>query len=345
MTTVWDSARFGDWAEYIDNHADSTIYHHPDWLQVMASSFPFRLHLLVALRNGRLVGGVPLMEVRSPWSRRLVAVPYRDRGGLLWSEPAAFIALTQAIQRLSEERRCPGVILKSLQPYPEDLRTATALQEQFHWVNSSIDLTSLSPESLPRRLGAKTRNMLRQADKAGLVWEDASDQPGAVAEFYGLHLLSQRHLGVPAFPRGFFVEQRQRLGSAWRLFMVRREGRPVAGSIVFLWRQQAIYAYSCSDPTTLEMRPNDLLLFGILGWLLNRNYRVFDLGSDSPIQKGLLFFKRKWLATQRVCPVYYLGRLQVQDSSSPTFRIARSILSRMPLWLLQLTSRWIHWFG
>jgi len=119
-----------------------------------------------------------------------------------------------------------------------------------------------------------------------------------------------------------------------RLFFVTDElDRPVAGTIVLFEPRGAVYAYSASSPLRRHDRPNDLMLYRLILWLIGRGIPQLDLGSDSPVQKGLLFFKRKWFARQKPIPFYYLGNLKPEatDSSASRFDPARRILRLVPL--------------
>ena len=73
------------------------------------------------------------------------------------------------------------------------------------------------------------------------------------------------------------------------------------------------------------------MLFQVMRFLIERRISMFDMGSDSPLQESLLFFKRKWLAQQAAIPHYNFGATMRLDSSDAHYRFARRIFSLMPL--------------
>jgi hypothetical protein len=280
----------------------------------------------------------------------MVSVPFRDRGGLLWSTPAAFDGLLTEAKRLAAEVRAKFLQLKTLNPYPSDLVEKNGLAEKRYWINSRVDLQALDLDSLWSKIGQKTRNMLRQAEQAQLSLEDMTLSKSGLALWYNLHLSSQKRLGLPPFPRKFFKQMLQELRQekAIKLFSVRKDDEHLAATIILLHRQTAIYGYSSSRSGAQWMRPNDFMLFQIFKWLITHNYADFDLGSDAPGQRGLLFFKKKWLAQQRAIPTYTFGEAQswVSDSSDERYACLRQIISYLPEGLLShIGSQATKYFG
>jgi len=149
---------------------------------------------------------------------------------------------------------------------------------------------------------------------------------------------------LPAFPRRFFsvmLDELRRAGAIAPFVVRDGAGRAAAATLVLIHRRAAIYGYSASDPSFHDKRANDLLLFRVIEWLLRGGYAVFDLGSDSPSQESLLFFKRKWGATQRAIPMYTLpasGHEPI-DSSAPRYAAARALVRMLPLPVLAGMSR------
>jgi CelD/BcsL family acetyltransferase involved in cellulose biosynthesis len=323
------------WCRYAAAHRDSTVYHLDSWERVFTTCFGYKSWLLAARQTdtGEIAGILPLYLVRSPFGSRLTSVPFRDRGGIVCDSPQAFDALVRETRRLAAASRVNMVELKCPTPYAAEDIARNRLCEYRYWVNSRVDLHELDAESLLARVGAKTRNMIRQAERASLEFK-ISESPDASEAWYGLHLATQKRLGLPPFPPRFFrllFEMLMPLGNA-RMCLACHRGTPIAGTIILTHHDTATYAYSASLREGRRYRANDYLMFNIISWLLDSGVRHFDLGSDSPAQKELLFFKRKWLAVQEELPTYTLGRspLHLADSSRPLFVIARGVLRHFP---------------
>jgi CelD/BcsL family acetyltransferase involved in cellulose biosynthesis len=333
-------AQAGDWARYVAIHPAATPYHDLGWRSVFERGLGYEPHYLLARdgQTGPVIGCMPLLAVPSLLGRRLVSVPFRDRGGMLWSSIDALRALVDRARSLAGEIGAASLVLKSIAPYPSEAM-ASGLVERRHWVRSHVDLRGRTSEGFMAALSAKTRNMIRQAERAGLGFEEGALDRSGLATWYGLHVRSQRNLGVPPFPRRFFACMGRELGGSARLLVV-RDRAPIAAAITLRHRGTVYYAYAASDPDARATRPNDLLVSRMFSSALASGAEEVDLGSDSPDQAGLLFFKRKWLASQDPAFTYGLGRApDVLDSSAPRYRAARRVLRAMPLGCVELVGR------
>jgi len=339
------------WNAYVESHADSTIYHLFAWRRIFERSFGYRSWLLVARdeSNGTLCGGLPLYLVKSFFGRRLVSVPFRDRGGLLWNTSEAFQALMAEARKVALEANASSVTLKTITPYPQTLAESALLQEHRHWIHSAVDLRGLTADILWQRIGDKNRNMVRQAQRSGLTCALLPREASSIRRWYELHVATQKRLGVPPFPLSYFTHLSAELEAhQMAIFGVSADEKLVAATILLLHGKTAIYGYSASGSGGQQRRTNDLMLHTVMLWLIQRDYRCFDMGSDSPRQESLLFFKRKWLSAQRPIPYYYWGvsTPPTVDSSDHAYRLARALFSRLPTPVLKIVgSKITRFFG
>jgi lipid II:glycine glycyltransferase (peptidoglycan interpeptide bridge formation enzyme) len=283
---------------------------------------------------------LPLYLVPSPWQRRLVAVPFRDRGGPIWDDDDGLDALVQHAMALAREHSA-ALVLKTLCPLPVRIRD-TGLTRIDHWVHSRLDVGDLDKEMLWERIGAKRRNMVRQAEKEGLRARLATVDKDAVHRWYALHLRTQQRLGVPPFPIRFFSTMLDTLRASGCIELIEtcRGGNAYAAALLLWHGKTCIYGYTGSTAEGHSIRANDLLVYSAICCAIDRGMHSFDLGSDSPAQETLLFFKRTWGAVQRAIPSYWLGtRSPLRDSSAERYRIPRAVFQHLPLPILELFGR------
>jgi CelD/BcsL family acetyltransferase involved in cellulose biosynthesis len=327
---------FSRWQAYVEGAPDATIYHDIAWRTIFGAHryTPF---YLVAERTDRICGVLPLFLVPSLTERsRLVSVPFRDRGGPLFDDRATLEALIGKADQLRTELAADHVELKRISPFADADVANLNLSRSDYWVHSQTPLSGLDETKLLKALGEKTRNMIRQASRAGLRVLERDTDPAALVSWYRVYQESQRALGLPPFPFDFFRQMFAALGTRKlvRLFEVQQaDGKAIAACIVFKDRTSGIYAYSASVPAGRNHRPNDLMLFHVISTLLNEGCARFDFGADAPSQSGLLFFKRKWLADQATIPRYYIGPKipTMIDSSASRFEMIRNITRHLPL--------------
>lgn len=330
----------GEWQRYVQSHTLSTIYHSLAWRRIFEETFGYRSWYLVAIDGGAIAGCLPLFLVSSPIARRLVSVPFRDRGGVLWSTPVAFSTLVETAKRIAQEEKASYLELKTITPYPEDVVQQSGLAEHRYWIRSTIDLRPLNADIFWKKIGPKTRNMIRQAEAAGLTFRDETGERDAVLTWYALFLETQKRRGLPPFAQHFFRSMLEELapGGEARLFVVRHGSEALSATIILMQKKTAIYGYAASAGRGQAFRPNDFMLFSTARWLMEHGYDEFDLGSDAPTQQSLLFFKRKWLAEHSVAPVYTFGRYSRadSDSSDARYRVARKAFRYLPSPVLRL---------
>ena len=330
------------WQEYVRAHPYATAYHSIAWRSIFQKSFGYRSWYLFARKGleGSVVGCLPIFFISSPFSRRLVSVPFRDRGGILWDSDEAFTLLMEKAKGIAKQTNASFMEVKSLRAYPPDLIERNGLQERFYWIHSCVDLRGMNMESFLKKIGPKTRNMLRQAEKAELTFIDATGNYGGIRDWYMVHVMTQKNLGLPPFPMNFFHTMLGELSKTEeiRIFQVRKGDTCLAATIILLHKKTGIYGYSASDPAGQRFRANDYMIFSTIKWLSEKGFEEFDMGSDSPSQESLLFFKRKWLARQNTIPVYTCGNIKdwISDSSRSHYELIRKCFRYLPADLLRL---------
>src|SRR5690606_14598504 len=129
---------------------------------------------------------------------------------------------------------------------------------------------------------SSVRRAIRRAEKVGLTI-DASAELSAVREYYDLHCRTRREHGLPPQPFRFFAQiqfhiLRKGLGT---VITARHSGQPVASAIFFLFNGEAIYKFGASDPNTLSLRANNLVMWKAIKWCRNKGARVLNFGRTS----------------------------------------------------------------
>jgi hypothetical protein len=336
------------WNEFVAGHPDATPYHSRAWRLLLESSFGYRAWSLMALDSDtqQASGVLPLFLVKSPFGRRLVAVPFRDRGGPLWTDRSAFVALIDETRRIAAEVGAASIELKSVESYASDLVTRAGLEERRYWIRSVIPLAQFAGQSLDERLGAKRRSPIRQAQESGIVCDDAGVDAHV---WYDLHLQTQQRLGLPPFPFKFFRNLLHTLvpAGAAKLLIARHQGRALAATILLRHGTSVIYGYAASTAEGQRRAAPDVVLYTALTSAIAEGRAVFDMGSDAPAQSGLLFFKKRWFAEQSEIPTYRVGppaRVEA-DSSSPRYRALRAGFRYLPRPILRMTAGMTKYCG
>src|SRR5688572_27806296 len=77
---VIDPTQHSGWDSLLDNHAESGFFQGLAWAQVLCKTYGHRPLYFCSFLNEKLTGLLPVMEIRSPLTRRLraVSLPFTD---------------------------------------------------------------------------------------------------------------------------------------------------------------------------------------------------------------------------------------------------------------------------
>lgn len=326
---------FRQWDDFVERHPHSTIYHNSSWISLFEEVFGYKQKGFILVDGGDILGGLTLFEVGGLMKKRLVSIPFRDRGGLLVKEgidPSFF--LSEAVELLRREKySC--LVIKGEEPISPALVKRWGLKESRLWVTTQVDLT-FGRDKLWKGLENNAQGPVKQAEKYGVeVYFGNSLQDMGI--FYNIFLRTRKTLGIPSFPHSFFdtIWNRLCLAKKAKLLLAKKDRLPIAGMLLLLHKDMVIDGYSAYLPQFKSLRANDLLVWRSLEWAAGNGYRLFDFGADSSDQEGLLSFKRKWCGVHKTMYHYFLldrnVRIDNMDSSQKKYRLIRKGISVLPL--------------
>lgn len=327
--------------DFICAHQLATIFHTPEWIQVLAETYGFRPVAYAITDNDKISGVVPFCETRSITGiKRMVSLPYSD-----FCEPL-----------LSNRENVQSILKLIAAEHPKiayiDFRGGYLL---FNGENvrqtiltHDIDCTS-DKEALFNSLKPALRRNINKAERGGLVCSvDTSLE--AVQHFYQINCNTRRDHGLPPQPRLLFE-------NIWK-FIINRgngfvttvtlNGNIIAATLFLLFREKAYFKFGASLEKFLSLRPNDFALWRSILHCKDLGYKAINLGRTELNHEGLLKFKRGWNAQEAEIKYYrYLSTTQ----SFACFKrpilstIYPMIFSRMPMALLKPIGNYIHQFA
>ena len=190
-------------------------------------------------------------------------------------------------------------------------------------------------------LPSALRRNLRKASRHGLVFSVRTDLD-AIDAFYRLHVLTRRKLGVPVQRRRFFRRLHGKIVERELGFigLVTKDGDPVAAGVFLTYGPTLIYKFGASEPSSLSMRPNELLFANVLELAADRGHTRFDFGVSRLSDEGLRRFKLKWHS--RELPVYHTflrGAPSERASADRLGRVAGGLIRRSPTIVCRVSGR------
>jgi len=311
---------------YVMGHPRATVYHLSAWTELIGRVFDHPTKYLVATAGNSIAGVLPLVLFRSRLFGSFgVSLPFVNYGGLVADGHEVERAL---LGRAIEEVRGAGGSHLELRHTGQ---LFSHLTPKRHKVAMVLSL-STSPDEEWGRLDRKVRNQVRKGEKSEL--SAAVGGVELVGEFYEVFAENMRDLGTPVYTRNLFAQVLTTFPDTSRAFVVRHQGRPVAGSVI-LWHQGAAEVpWASALRSANSLSANVFLYWQMLKFCVERGFKTFDFGRSTP-NEGTYLFKKQWGAQPRelvweywTAPGHSVPNLSPKN---PKFDLAVRAWQRLPL--------------
>ena len=326
-----------DWNAFVENHPFGWLYHRSEWCEVLVGSFRHmkpRYLALIESETDSIRAALPLFEVNS-WltSRRLVSVPFATLFDPLVSDAEELKVLLDAAVRLSAERRCRYLEIRTMQSdgYAADGRLARTETFRFH----NIELDT-EPDKLKKSFHRScVRQRIDRALKSDIEvqWPDGEE---SLKTFYWLFQRTRSRIGLPTQPWRYFLTMWHRFFPLNQIALVCavRDSQLLAGLLLLVWKDRVSAEFYAWDDRYVSLSPGHLLFWESINWAYERGYRNFDFGRTSRVNHGLIDFKRRWRTTESSLPIYYYpasyGEAHTDEMSSATYKVASMLCRKTP---------------
>lgn len=315
------------WRDYVFRHASATVFHRLAWSRAVQRAYGHRPLHQTAWVRGRLVGVLPLFLVQSIFvGRVLVSVPYATYGGILADSDAGARALLGAADDWARKLDAQYVELRHRET------NALPLAEIGGYDTFRKELPATAEEVLPS-LPRKTRAAARK----GIATLEAAFGPEWLDPIHDLYAQTLRRLGSPNYRRSLFHALRDAYGDDCVCLVVLDGGRPIAGVVSFVFRDEIVPYFSGSLPEGMRKQANNVLYVRLMEYAVRRGLRRFDFNRTRRDNHGPYAFKRHH--GFEPSPLHYqvsLHKAKQRPNLSPSnskYALAGKVWRRLPLWL------------
>ena len=304
--SIIDPLKDERWDNFVKQHPFGWLCHLSGWKQVLESSFKhIKGHYLVLLNGCEIKAALPLFEVRS-WltGNRLVSIPFATLCDPLISTTEDMTKLFQGAVNLSKQLGISSIEIKTLSSYPliqdNQLCVSNFFKHHYLVLDGSLDQIK---NNFHRTC---VRQRIARASNSNMKVKEV-DNEADFHNFYTLYLLTRKRIGLPPQPYIFLKE-------LWKVFspqkmitvlIVEQKDRPIAGMMLFKFKNRISAEFSVLDETYQHMSPNHLLFWEAIQLAYHEGYKIFDFGRTSPNNETLMDFKRRWGTTIVDLPQFY----------------------------------------
>jgi hypothetical protein len=165
-------------------------------------------------------------------------------------------------------------------------------------------------------------------------------------QFYRLHLITRRRLGVPIQPKTFFTNLAKNLLDKRQGFIMCAyyDEVCIAAAVFLLWNKTITYKYGASDPNYLKLRPNDLIFWNAINWGCDHGYDYMDMGRTDIDNAGLRTYKSRWGAKEMALFYSYAPTLPLRRSNL-LMNILNTTIRHSPDWVCRLSGECLYRFA
>jgi FemAB-related protein (PEP-CTERM system-associated) len=323
------------WDDYVLRHPQGTFFHRYGWKRLLESTYRYPGHYLLAEREGRICGVLPLGEVRHLlFGHSLVSVPFCVYGGVLADDDVSRAALEAAATQLADRLRVDHLEMRNERPVRDDW-----LRKDGLYVTFKRDLSGDHDANL-KAIPRKQRAMVRKGIKAGLVGE----LDDGIENLYAAYSESVRNLGTPVFPKAHFRAIRAEFGDDVDVVTIRDGDRVVASVMNYYFRDQVLPFYGGGIADARGLAANDFMYWEVMRRAVERGYRVFDFGR-SKIDTGSYRFKRHWgFEPEPLHYEYFLVKASSMpdlNPNNPKYRLFINAWKKLPVSVSRVVGPWL----
>jgi hypothetical protein len=311
-----------DYESFVRSIPTALFYASLGYRNLLKSFLEAEDHYFIARnKEGRIVGALPsfIKEVSGKGSVANSLPFYGSHGGVITENPQGEIAgtLLTYFRKFVAERGCiSSTVITS--PFDSDLaqyETCTGFTASDSRIGQMTPLPSVVEDpraAVMHALHHKTRNMVRKAEKLGII-VTSEQQQGGFSFLAQTHATNMAEIGGLAKPARFFdlVEKLFKYNTDYRLYIAWLEGVPVAALLLFYFNGTVEYFTPVIIKEHRSSQPLSLLIYHAMTDAVAEGFKWWNWGGTWLTQDGVLQFKRSWGAINM--PYHYFTTIADQS--------------------------------
>ncbi|MES9969202.1 MAG: FemAB family XrtA/PEP-CTERM system-associated protein [Candidatus Thiodiazotropha sp.] len=326
-----DDVKLDDWNFYLGNSNHSCFYQLIEWQLINNNYFKHDVYNLAAEENGKLVGVLPIVSLKSAlFGHMLCSMPFVNYGSCC--------AESIEIEKQLQKRACD--LTEEISAKYLEIRSQTSsvinLKESLNKISLTIKLDG-DYEKLWNGFKSKHRTNIRRAYKNGIYIKKGGEE--LLPIFYEILSKSWKDLGTPIYSINYFKQIFHYLRDSITIFVAYKDEIPIATAMNGYYNGVVEGMWLGLDNKYRQYQPSYVLYWEMIKDACERGYDTYHLGRSS-VESGGESFKKKWNAeTKQLYWQYHLNSVQEMPNlnpSNPKYRIVIKLWRMMPLKLTQI---------
>jgi Acetyltransferase (GNAT) domain len=329
------------WAEFLDRHPESSVFHTPAWLQALQRTYGYEPVVFTSSPpEAELKSGLSFCRINTWFTgRRLVSLPFSDHCTPLVENSAELRGLLTSLQREQENENWKYIEIRSADLHLPD---AKVFEKANAFTFHKLDLRPSLDELFRGFHKDCVQRKIQRAEREGLIYEQGRDE-SLLRKFYHLLLITRRRHGLAPQPLRWFRNLIACVGDGAKILVASKDGRPVASILTLRHKRVLVYKYGCSDHRFNNLGGTQLLMWKTIQEAKNDQLDEFDMGRSDCDQPGLIAFKDRWGAAQSTLFYLRYPAPSLQTANGAVHgNFAKYILAHVPDSLLAATGSMLY---
>jgi FemAB-related protein (PEP-CTERM system-associated) len=323
-----DTAR---WDEYVNNHPNSTFFHLSGWKKVIEKSFNHPCFYLYAEDAGKILGILPLVEVKSLlFGHALVSTPFCVYGGAIANSTEVITKLEQEAIKLANKLNVDYLELRYKHEQINSQLLHKSVHSTFGWQLAE------DSDAILAQVKKKQRAVIRHSLKNELTSTVTQD----LEPFYSLLSESYRNLGTPIFTKNYFKALIEEFQDKVDINLVTDSNNNPSNAVMnFYFKDQVLPYYGGGNADSRRLKSADFMYYHVMCNAKKRECTWFDFGR-SKNDSGPYNYKKTWGMEPQPLHYYYhlvkANELPNLSPNNPKYKFFISMWQKLPLKLSQL---------
>jgi len=327
------------WTDIIRDHPGSNIFHTTEWAAAIKRAYGIGTFVAAILNQGSIACAAPFSISHNPLSGpKIISLPYTDFCAplLIDGEEEKIESLTRLFEQIARSLNIGRIELRW------EYTGSAQFVRRIDFLRHYLTLTR-EPEDVYRIFHRTQKQNIRVAIKNGVNVFRSTDML-SVREFYHLHCLTRKRLGLPVQPWNFFraLHNELLLKDKGFIMLAKKDGISLAGGLFLLGGKTITYKYAASNNFGQELRPNHLIIWTAVQWACTHGFTMLDFGRCDLDNIGLRAFKCRWGAKEVPLEYTYWGKIPKPPVSGRIDSLAKAVLRRSPLALSRLAGELLY---
>lgn len=322
-----DATHDAAWNAFVAASSRASFYHRVEWRRINEACFGHRTCYLGAVDGDRIVGVLPLVQVKSRLFGNIgCSLPFVNYGGPCGVDDDVEGALLNASEGVADEWGVDYLEVRSTRPMGDQYPCST------HKVSMTVELQP-DPEQVFAAYKGDHRKDIRRAYKYGFVARFGALD--LLDDFYAILSESWRDLGTPIYEKSYMRAVLEAFPECTRIGVVYADdGTPAAGAFVGEHNGTVEGLWLGTRGRYRRQMVGYVLYWELIKEACLRGQTRFHLGR-STAESGSEQFKRKWNATPKQLYWQYLLRTRAEipqlNVKNPKFHLAIAAWRKLPV--------------